>query len=233
MSYKDRKQLVDVLENVIRGLHIQSTVFPEVPPMVVVSDRLTFGWGITENYTNLSISFHLFTRKRWKQHCSLIIDLLMLEAGDLLYSFKAFKYGTRAELDSLLADKLESMLAYLKDQTTYPSGTYFTGIKDKNYEELVLRLFTNLGFIQLELLGLDGTDLHVFQFELVGSGRTQVQCSSKVFRGFNIVNNERSKELLIPLRLDDRNLRGYLLDLVSNIRKREYVVAFLLGKDLN
>ena len=140
---------------------------------------------------------------------------------------------TRAELDSLLADKLESMLAYLKDQTTYPSGTYFTGIKDKNYEELVLRLFTNLGFIQLELLGLDGTDLHVFQFELVGSGRTQVQCSSKVFRGFNIVNNERSKELLIPLRLDDRNLRGYLLDLVSSIRKREYVVAFLLGKDLN
>lgn len=43
MSYKDRKQLVDVLENIIRGLHIQSTVFPEVPPMVVVSDRLTFG----------------------------------------------------------------------------------------------------------------------------------------------------------------------------------------------
>lgn len=140
---------------------------------------------------------------------------------------------TRAELDSLLADKLESMLAYLKDQTTYPSGIYFTGIKDKNYEELVLRLFTNVGFIQLELLGLDGTDLHVFQFELVGSGRAQVQCSSKVFRGFNIVNNERSKELLIPLRLDDKNLRGYLLDLVSNIRKREYVVAFLLGKDLD
>lgn len=140
---------------------------------------------------------------------------------------------TRAELDSLLADKLESMLAYLKDQTTYPSGTYFTGIKDKNYEELVLRLFTNVGFIQLELLGLDGTDLHVFQFELVGSGRAQVQCLSKVFRGFNIVNNERSKELLIPLRIDDKNLRGYLLDLVSNIRKREYVVAFLLGKDLD
>ena len=46
------------------------------------------------------------------------------------------------------------------------------------------------------------------------------------------MNNERSKELLIPLRLDDKNLRGYLLDLVSNIRKREYVVAFLLGKDL-
>ena len=87
MSYKDRKQLVDVLENIIRGLHIQSTVFPEVPPMVVVSDRLTFGWGITENYTNLSISFHLFTRKRWKQHCSLIIDLQMVESGDLLYSF--------------------------------------------------------------------------------------------------------------------------------------------------
>ncbi len=43
---------------------------------------------------------------------------------------------TRAELDSLLADKLESMLAYLKDQTTYPSGTYFT-YWDKNYEELV------------------------------------------------------------------------------------------------
>ena len=102
MSYKDRKQLVDVLENIIRGLHIQSTVFPEVPPMVVVSDRLTFGWGITENYTNLSILFHLFTRKRWKQHCSLIIDLQMVELGDLLYSFKAFKYGTSAETEGLV-----------------------------------------------------------------------------------------------------------------------------------
>lgn len=102
MSYKDRKQLVDVLDNIIRGLHIQSTVFPEVPPMVVVSDRLTFGWGITENYTNLSISFYLFTRKRYKRHCSLIIDLLMLETGDLLYSFKAFKYGSNGEESGLV-----------------------------------------------------------------------------------------------------------------------------------
>ena len=70
--------------------------------MVVVSVRLTFGWGITENYTNLSISFHLFTRKRWKQHCSLIIDLQMVESGDLLYSFKAFKYGTSTETEGLV-----------------------------------------------------------------------------------------------------------------------------------
>lgn len=112
MSYKDRKQLVDVLENIIRGLHIQSTVFPEVPPMVVVSDRLTFGWGITENYTNLSISFYLFTRKRYKRHCSLIIDLLMLETGDLLYSFKAFKYGSNGE-ESGLVDA--TSINYTKD----------------------------------------------------------------------------------------------------------------------
>lgn len=102
MSYQDRKQLVDVLDNLVRGLHIQSTVFPEVPPMVEVSGRLTFGWGITENYTNLSISFYLFTRKCHKRHCSLIIDLLMLETGDLLYSFKAFKYGTSAESEGLV-----------------------------------------------------------------------------------------------------------------------------------
>lgn len=112
MSYKDRKQLVDVLDNIIRGLHIQSTVFPEVPPMVVVSDRLTFGWGITENYTNLSISFYLFTRKRYKRHCSLIIDLLMLETGDLLYSFKAFKYGSNGE-ESGLVDA--TSINYTKD----------------------------------------------------------------------------------------------------------------------
>lgn len=102
MSYKDRKQLVDVLDNVIRGLHIQSTVFPEVPPMVEVNDRLTFGWGITENYTNLSISFTLYTRKRWKQHCSLIIGLQMIETGDLLYSFKAFKYGVGGRSSSVV-----------------------------------------------------------------------------------------------------------------------------------
>lgn len=102
MSYKDRKQLVDVLDNVIRCLHIQSTVFPEVPPMVEVNDRLTFGWGITENYTNLSISFTLYTRKRWKQHCSLIIGLQMIETGDLLYSFKAFKYGVGGRSSSVV-----------------------------------------------------------------------------------------------------------------------------------
>ncbi len=112
MSYKDRKQLVEVLDNIIRGLHIQSTVFPEVPPMVEVSDRLTFGWGITENYTNLSISFYLFTRKRYKRHCSLIIDLLMLETGDLLYSFKAFKYGSNGE-ESGLVDA--TSINYTKD----------------------------------------------------------------------------------------------------------------------
>lgn len=112
MSYKDRKQLVEVLDNIIRGLHIQSTVFPEVPPMVEVSDRLTFGWGITENYTNLSISFYLFTRKRYKRHCSLIIDLLMLETGGLLYSFKAFKYGSNGE-ESGLVDA--TSINYTKD----------------------------------------------------------------------------------------------------------------------
>lgn len=102
MSYKDRTQLVEVLDNMIRGLHIQSTVFPEVPPMVEVNDRLTFGWGITENYTNLSISFTLYTRKRWKQHCSLIIGLQMIETGDLLYSFKAFKYGVGGRSSSVV-----------------------------------------------------------------------------------------------------------------------------------
>lgn len=102
MSYKDRTQLVEVLDNMIRGLHIQSTVFPEVPPMVEVNDRLTFGWGITENYTNLSISFTLYTRKRWKQHCSLIIGLQMIEAGDLLYSFKTFKYDVGGRSSSVV-----------------------------------------------------------------------------------------------------------------------------------
>lgn len=102
MSYKDRTQLVEVLDNMIRGLHIQSTVFPEVPPMVEVNDRLTFGCGITENYTNLSISFTLYTRKRWKQHCSLIIGLQMIETGDLLYSFKAFKYGVGGRSSSVV-----------------------------------------------------------------------------------------------------------------------------------
>lgn len=102
MSYKDRTQLVEVLDNMIRGLHIQSTVFPEVPPMVEVNDRLIFGWGITENYTNLSISFTLYTRKRWKQHCSLIIGLQMIETGDLLYSFKAFKYDVGGRSSSVV-----------------------------------------------------------------------------------------------------------------------------------
>lgn len=102
MSYKDRTQLVEVLDNMIRGLHIQSTVFPGVPPMVEVNDRLTFGWGITENYTNLSISFTLYTRKRWKQYCSLIIGLQMIETGDLLYSFKAFKYDVGRRSSSVV-----------------------------------------------------------------------------------------------------------------------------------
>ena len=146
---------------------------------------------------------------------------------------KDYRGLTRSELDLLLVDKLEGMIEYLKAQSSYPSGTYFTGIKDKSHEELVLRLFTNVGYIQLELMGVDGTDLHTFQFELIGSGLNQLACSSIVYRGFNIVNAERTKEVTLPKTLDKSQLRGYLLDLVSNIRKREYVLGFLLGKDLD
>ncbi len=146
---------------------------------------------------------------------------------------KDYRGLTRSELDLLLVDKLDGMIEYLKAQSSYPSGTYFTGIKDKSHEELVLRLFTNAGYIQLELMGVDGTDLHTFQFELTGSGFNQLACSSIVYRGFNIVNAERTKEVTLPITLDKAQLRGYLLDLVSNIRKREYVLGFLLGKDLD
>lgn len=144
-----------------------------------------------------------------------------------------YKSLNRAELDMLLVDKLVGIVEYLKSQTSYPSGTYFTGVKDKAHEELVVKLFTNTGEVRLELLGVDGTDLHTFYFELAGSSLNQVNCHSIVYRGFNIVNAERTREIALPLQLSETELRGYLLDLVSNIRKREYVLGFLLSKNLD
>lgn len=144
-----------------------------------------------------------------------------------------YKSLNRAELDMLLVDKLVGIVEYLKSQTSYPSGTYFTGVKDKAHEELVVNLFTNTGEVRLELLGVDGTDLHTFYFELAGSSLNQVNCHSIVYRGFNIVNAERTREIALPLQLSETELRGYLLDLVSNIRKREYVLGFLLSKNLD
>ena len=132
-----------------------------------------------------------------------------------------YKSLNRAELDMLLVDKLVGIVEYLKSQTSYPSGTYFTGVKDKAHEELVVKLFTNTGEVRLELLGVDGTDLHTFYFELAGSSLNQVNCHSIVYRGFNIVNAERTREIALPLHLSETELRGYLLELVSNIRKRE------------
>lgn len=143
-----------------------------------------------------------------------------------------YKSLNRAELDMLLVDKLVGIVEYLKSQTSYPSGTYFTGVKDKAHEELVVKLFTNTGEVRLELLGVDGTDLHTFYFELAGSSLNQVNCHSIVYRGFNIVNAERTREIALPLHLSETELWGYLLDLVSNIRKREYVLGFLLSKNL-
>lgn len=143
-----------------------------------------------------------------------------------------YKSLNRAELDMLLVDKLVGIVEYLKSQTSYPSGTYFTGVKDKAHEELVVKLFTNTGEVRLELLGVDGTDLHTFYFELAGSSLNQVNCHSIVYRRFNIVNAERTREIALPLHLSETELRGYLLDLVSNIRKREYVLGFLLSKNL-
>lgn len=143
-----------------------------------------------------------------------------------------YKSLNRAELDMLLVDKLVGIVEYLKSQTSYPSGTYFTGVKDKAHKELVVKLFTNTGEVRLELLGVDGTDLHTFYFELAGSSLNQVNCHSIVYRGFNIVNAERTREIALPLHLSETELRGYLLDLVSNIRKREYVLGFLLSKNL-
>ena len=107
-----------------------------------------------------------------------------------------YKSLNRAELDMLLVDKLVGIVEYLKSQTSYPSGTYFTGVKDKAHEELVVKLFTNTGEVRLELLGVDGTDLHTFYFELAGSSLNQVNCHSIVYRGFNIVNAERTRERL-------------------------------------
>lgn len=144
-----------------------------------------------------------------------------------------YKSLNRAELDMLLVDKLVGIVEYLKSQTSYPSGTYFTGVKDKAHEELVVKLFTNTCEVRLELLGVDGTDLHTFYFELAGSSLNQVNCHSIVYRGFNIVNAERTREIALPLQLSETELRGYLLDLVSNIRKREYVLGFLLSKNLD
>lgn len=146
---------------------------------------------------------------------------------------KDYRGLTRAELDTYLVDKLLGVVQYLNSQTTFPSGTFFTGVKDKAHEELVVKVFTNVGEVQIELLGVDGTDLHTFYFTLGGTSSNQLNCHSIVYRGFNIVNTERTKEIALPLHLEERELRGYLLDLVSNIRKREYVLGFLLSKNLD
>lgn len=96
MSYKNRTLLIDQIGALIRFLNFQTATSLEEPSFIEVTRKLDFTSSVSITGVSLSVSLDLYTYKRRKHNCSLIIGMQETETGDLLYSLKAFKYGSGA-----------------------------------------------------------------------------------------------------------------------------------------
>lgn len=136
---------------------------------------------------------------------------------------------TRSQLETLLIDQLAWFLKYLDGQSSYPVGRFPTGIPSRNGEKYLASVRCTKGEISFDLQDTAGFFFHKLEIQKLNTNPSVVTLRSIPYKDVGSPWFDKTCKLQCDIKDLENNPTKFIEKLVSRVRKKDQVLAFLLG----
>ena len=140
-----------------------------------------------------------------------------------------YKGLIRDQLEELVVEKLTWFLKYLVGQSSYPMGKFPTGIPSPQGGEYLIWVGCSKGTLAFMLQDTHGLGYHNIKIDKFGDNRPVVSLASRPFKLSGYIWFEKSLEVRCDWPELEKNPKFFLNQVVSQIRKKDQVLAYLVG----
>ena len=136
---------------------------------------------------------------------------------------------TRSQLETLLINQLTRFLKYLDGQSSYPVGRFFTGVPSRIGEDYLVNVQCTKGEISFDLQDTAGFFFHKFELQKLNTNPNVVLLRSIPYKDVGSPWFDKTCKLQCDVKDLETNSTLFLEKLVSRVRKKNQVLAFVLG----
>ena len=136
---------------------------------------------------------------------------------------------TRSQLETLLINQLDWFLKYLDGQSSYPVGRFSTGVPSRVGEDYLVNVQCTKGEISFDLQDTAGFFFHRLEIQKLNTNPSVVMFRSIPYKDVGSPWFDKTCKLQCDTKELETNSTQFIEKLVSRIRNKDQVLAFLLG----
>lgn len=136
---------------------------------------------------------------------------------------------TRSQLEALLINQLAWFLKYLDGQSSYPIGRFSTGVPSRVGEDYLVNVQCTKGEISFDLQDTAGFFFHRLEIQKLNTNPSVVVFRSIPYKDVGSLWFDKTCKLQCDTKELETNSTQFIEKLVSRIRNKDQVLAFLLG----
>ena len=136
---------------------------------------------------------------------------------------------TRSQLEALLINQLVWFLKYLDGQSSYPIGRFSTGVPSRVGEDYLVNVQCTKGEISFDLQDTVGFFFHRLEIQKLNTNPSVVMFRSIPYKDVGSPWFDKTCKLQCDTKELETNSTQFIEKLVSRIRNKDQVLAFLLG----
>ena len=136
---------------------------------------------------------------------------------------------TRNQLDTLLINQIAWFLKYLDGQSSYPVGRFSTGVHSRIGEEYLVNVQCTKGIVSFILQDTAGFFYHRVEMRKFNNNLSVVEFRSLSYKDVGSPWQDKLCKFECDTKELEINTTQFLEKLVSRIRKKDQVLAYLLG----
>lgn len=136
---------------------------------------------------------------------------------------------TRSQLEALLINQLAWFLKYLDGQSSYPVGRFSTGVPSRVGEDYLVNVQCTKGEISFDLQDTAGFFFHRLEIQKLNTNPSVVVFRSIPYKDVGSHWFDKTCKLQCDTKELETNSTQFIEKLVSRIRNKDQVLAFLLG----
>lgn len=136
---------------------------------------------------------------------------------------------TRSQLEALLINQLAWFLKYLDGQSSYPVGRFSTGVPSRVGEDYLVNVQCTKGEISFDLQDTAGFFFHRLEIQKLNTNPSVVMFRSIPYKDVGSPWFDKTCKLQCDTKELETNSTQFIEKLVSRIRNKDQVLAFLLG----
>ena len=135
----------------------------------------------------------------------------------------------RDQLEQLVVEKLTWFLKYLDGQSSYPVGRFSTGVPSRVGEDYLVNVQCTKGEISFDLQDTAGFFFHRLEIQKLNTNPSVVMFRSIPYKDVGSPWFDKTCKLQCDTKELETNSTQFIEKLVSRIRNKDQVLAFLLG----